>query len=134
MGNLIRLTDDVEDKLVPEGQYELRVAKAEYGPTKKGDHNMISLMLVVEGSDGDGALPINHYILVPGDNDEPRVARMRLRDLKRFLVAFGYPIGDGFDPEEHTNDLSGLTGKVRVIQEEGQDSNMYNRIRLPKVA
>lgn len=131
---LIRLDDDVEDRIIAEGQYELRVAKADYKETKKGDNHMLALMLTVEGSDGDGASPINHFILTPNDEDEPRVARMRLRDLKRFLVAFGVSLKDGFDPEEQVSELVGLVGKVRVVQEEGDDGNMYNRIRLPKVA
>lgn len=131
---LIRLEDDVEDKLAAEGLYDLRVAKAEYGDNKKQTAKRVALMLLVEGPDGDGILPINHWISISNDDDEPAKKRQNLKNMKRFFAVFGYPMDNGFDPDENTQDLVGLTGKCRVVQEEDDSGEMRNRLRLPKVA
>lgn len=143
MADLIRadmLDDDLEDKVVPEGDYELRIAKAAYGPTKKTQsgedvegHNAISLMLVVEGTEGEGAAPVNHTLMIPNDADDGRKKRMYLRDLKRFLVVFGIPADSVNDLENTVTDWAGMTGKVHLIQEEYQ-GNPQNRVRLPRLA
>lgn len=131
--NASDLGEDLEDKAVPEGEYELRVVKAEYKETKSGENHMIALAARVEGQDGEGISLVNHYIVMPKDGDVAATTRMRMRDLKRFLVAFGVDTKDGFDPETQTEELVGLTGKVRLVQEE-YEGNVSNKIRLPKVA
>lgn len=126
------LQDDLEDKPVKEGSYELRVAKADYKKTKSGEDDMIALMFTVEGSDGDGATPMNHYLTMPKDTDEPRVRKMRMRDLKRMLTVLGVPFDGGFDPETQTQELVGQTGTFKVIQED-YEGTPQNRIRLPRL-
>lgn len=127
------LGEDLEDKAAPEGEYELRVVKSEYKPTKSGENNMIALALRVEGADGDGVALVNHYLVTPKDGDQASTTRMRLRELKRFLVSFGWDLSKGFDPESEAENLTGLTGKVKLVQEE-YEGNISNKLRLPKVA
>lgn len=127
------LGEDLEDKAAPEGEYELRVVKSEYKETKSGENHMIALALKVEGAEGEGVSLVNHYIVMPKDGDPSGTTRMRLRDLKRFLVAFGWDISKGFDPETEADQLNGLTGKARLAQEE-YEGNISNKLRLPKAA
>lgn len=132
---LIRPDDfeqDLEDKPVKEGMYELQIADAEYIPTKKGDNHMLHVTFKIQGDAGSAAPLVHHYFLMWGDNDEDRVKRFRLRDLKRFLVTFGVSAKDGFDPEEQASELVGLEGKCRVVVEDYEGSPS-NKLRLPKV-
>lgn len=125
------LDEDLEDKPVKEGEYELRVAKADFKPTKSGEDHMIVLMFTVEGDEGVGASPITHYLTMPKAGDASNVRRMRLRDLKRMLTALGVPFENGFD-ESDVPTLVGQTGKFKVIQED-YEGTPQNRIRLPRV-
>lgn len=134
------MEEDLEDKPVKDGQYELRVAKAEYDTIKFEDKKtgeekeagIIKLMLVVEGSEAEGASPINHTLFIPSDSDEPAQQRSALRDLKRFFVTFGIPLKD-FDPEEDASTLVGATGKCNVKNKEAKNGEMYPRLTLPRV-
>ena len=128
------LGEDYEDKPPKDGEYEFRVMKAEYKPTKKGDRNLIAVMLRVEGTEGDGLTPVNENLTIPNNDEEnPATTRMMMRTLTRFLAAFGYPTDKDFDPESDAQSLVGLTGKARVKNMEGEDGNFYPRLQLPKV-
>jgi hypothetical protein len=133
------LGQDYEDHPVADGQYELRIAKADFKRNKKDTGNLIALMLTIEGAEGEGASPINHYLSEPNDEDKPAGRRFKMRELKRFAKAFGIDISNGFDFENDAQALVGQTGKVRLVQEEGQDADgnktgeMRNVMRLPKI-
>lgn len=131
--NAEALGEDLEDHAAPEGEYEMRVVKSEYKETKSGENHMLALALRVEGPEGEGISLVNHYIVMPKDGDAAATTRMRMRDLKRFLVAFGVDIHAGFDPETQAETLVGATGKVRLVQEE-YEGNISNKLRLPKAA
>lgn len=124
--------EDLEDHAVKEGQYEVRIVKSEYKITKSQEDHMIVVTLAIQGQDGEGASPISHYLTEPKDDDEPRIKRMRLRDLKRFLTVFGVPFDKGFDMEEQARDLVGCTAKLLVTQEK-YEGNVQNRLRLPRI-
>lgn len=123
--------EDLEDKTVSkEGEYELRILKGEYKATKAGDNNMVIATLAVDGPDGEGLAPFNHYMVVPNGGEYDR---MRKRDLKRFLAVFGVDFANGWDPEEDAAHLAGQTGKCMIKLEKGDDGNLYPRLRLPKL-
>lgn len=139
---LIRAADmgqDYEDRPVKDGEYELRIAKAEFKRNKDDTRDLIAMMLTVEGAEGEGASPINHWLSAPNDDDEPRTHRMIMRNLVRFLAAFGISLNNDVDFEQLAGELQGQTGKVRVVQEEAQDSEgnktgeFRNVLRLPKI-
>lgn len=135
------MNESLEDKLAPEGLYELRIAKADWNETaktKEGKDNrhVLALMLTIEGEDGVGISPVNLYLTEATETDDARMRRMRNRDWKRLFKTFGVPLDQDFDPEEHVGDLVGLVGKAKVIQEEIKEGpragEMTNCVVLPK--
>lgn len=129
------LGEDYEDKIAPEGQYTVRIQKADYKPTKKGDRNMIAVMLTIDGSEGDGVQPFNEFLLIPKEQgEEPKTKRMFMQRLTRFLGVFGVPVGsDGFDPKTASTVFPGLTARCGVKQEVGDYDVTRNRLELPKL-
>lgn len=123
----VALKDAQESEVVPEGEYDLRIAKAEDKDSKKGNP-MTQVMIVIDGH--PNAQPVNHFLLYPTKNDDENITNLRLRDTRRFLELFGIEwTPDGFD----TDDLVGATARGFLGQEEGDDGNMYNRLRPPRL-
>jgi hypothetical protein len=117
--------DDVsEAKPAPEFEYDLRIVKATRGPSKKGN-DMITVMLAF--ADGTDAPPFYHY-LISWDADTPDEQILnRKRELKRFIACFD--LREDFEVE----DLPGETGTSFVVQEEGDDGIVRNRLKLPRI-
>jgi len=124
------LGEDLEDQPVPEGQYDLRVARATYKLSEGKGIPMNVLTFVIEGE--PGAAPFMHWVLFPKEDDVRDVTRQRLRDIKRFFTVFGIPLDD-YDPENDFEQLMGATGNCRVSVETGDDNVERNRLRLPRV-
>ena len=123
----VELQDAQELEIAPEGEYELRIVKAEDGQSKAGN-DMTTLTIAFEGH--PEWQPIKHWITYPDAYTPPDQRNMRLIDIKRFLVCFGIKHDDGgFD----SDDLVGQTGTSLVIQEKADDGNTYNRIRTPRL-
>lgn len=128
----IPLGDVKEPDVVPEGQYELQIVKAEDGESKQGNAmTTISMRVVGEPK----AQLVRHWLTYPNSRTPADQVEMRRLDIKRFLVAFGFSeeeIAGGFD----TADLVGRTANVLLTQEESEDQDgvFYNRLRLPKLA
>lgn len=122
------LDDAQESQPVPQGEYDLRILKAERKESAKG--NMMTAVLIkVEDPEYPNASLINHFLVDVTKDTPPNQAYMRLLDLKRFLQAFGVVYeGNGYDDE----DLPGSTGRMTVDQEEN-DGMVFNRLRLPKL-
>ena len=127
------LGEDYEDKVAPEGKYDVRIQKADYKQTKKGDRDMIAAMLTIDGAEGDGVSPFNEFLLIPSEHEEPKTKRLFMQRLTRFLQIFGVPTNDGFDPEQAPSVFPGLTAKCDVVQEEGDDGVVRNRLKLPRI-
>jgi len=141
---------DYEDHPVAEGEYDLRVLKAEVVKTKEGKddkgnekviRNMIKLMIRIEGAEGEGAMPVNEQLLLPNE-DEPKdknPGRMFMQRLSRFAKTFNIDLKElaGISEEELADRVpslfEGATGKCMLIKEEyqGRESNKLN---LPKAA
>lgn len=128
MGFINAALDDVqEDKAVPEGEYDLRITDVKEGKTKKGQ-DMVTCMVKIEGSEGEGAQPIFVNLLFNSDN--PQAARLQALDVKRFLAAFNIPHDSrGFN----TEDLQGATANCFVAQEEDQQGNIRNVLKPPRL-
>jgi hypothetical protein len=121
------LDDAKEPEVAPEGEYDLRIVKVEDGQSKAGN-DMTTCTIAFEGHPEWRA--IKHWITYPDSDTPPDQKAMRLVDIKRFLTCFGVAHdGTGFD----SDDLVGQTGFCLVIQEDGDDDNTYNRLRLPRL-
>jgi hypothetical protein len=118
--------DDIhESQPVPEGEYTLRIIKAEETESKSG-LPMIRVMIRVEGE--TAASPINHFLLGWDDETPDDQVRMRKLEIKRFCAAFD--VSTDFEDA----DLEGLTAHdILVVQEEGGDGVIYNRIKFPRI-
>lgn len=116
-----------EPEAAPEGEYDLRIAKATRKESK--NHNMMTeVMIVVEGE--QGVAPVYHYLIDVNKDTPAQQAEMRRLELKRFLQTFGIKYDpNGYDDE----DLPGATGRCMLIQEEGDDSVVRNKMRLPRL-
>lgn len=128
------LGEDYEDRPAQEGKYPLRILKAEYGENKDKTGHRTALMIRIDGPEGEGTTPINHYLSDPSDDVDGAKKRARLRDLKRFAAVFGLDLSQGFDLEHDSDKLIGLTGECLVTLEKSDDYGEQNRLRLPKVA
>ena len=123
----VELKDAQELEVAPEGEYDLRIVKAEDCESKSGN-DMTTVTIAFEGHPEWQA--VRHWIMYPNADTPPDQRAMRLIDITRFLTCFGVNFDDdGFD----SDDLVGQTGRCLVIQEEADDGNTYNRLRLPRL-
>lgn len=125
----VPLDDAKEQEAVPEGEYDLRIVKAEDGESKKGNP-MTTVMIAIENSGIPNPNIVRHWLTYPDDNTPADQRNMRLLDIKRFLTAFGVPTEDG---GFNSDDLPGQTARCFLSQEEGDDGQIYNRLRLPRL-
>lgn len=118
-----------EQAAVPEGEYSLRIIKAEDKESKKGNA-MTQVTIRIEDADVPNARLVNHFLVYPDSATPADQRNMRLLDIARFLQCFGIPHeGAGFNSE----DLEGATGRATLTQEEGDDGEIYNRLRMPRL-
>lgn len=123
------LGDVRESQPVPEGEYDLRIIKADRVESKKG--NMMTKVLIrIDDPDYPNASPISHFLVdITKDTPEDQ-AQMRKLDQKRFLVAFDVPHDDnGYD----SDDLPGAEARMLLTRDENDDGMVFNRLRLPRL-
>lgn len=133
--------DAREDELCPEAEYDLSIITAETRKSKNSGKPMIACMIRIDNPPEDISLPapIFHYITLPvGEDaaaelgiepDDKETYQRKLRDMRRFLVAFNIPFSsEGFDDET----LIGAQGSAMVAQREGQSGEMEHNLRLPR--
>ncbi len=119
------LGDVREQEPAPEGEYDLRIVRAQEKEAKSG-REMVQVILAFD--DGTDAAAFSHFLMKWTDDDDEEQVLNRKREIKRFCAAFG--IDTSFEVEE----LAGLTAKqIHVIQEEGDDNIVRNKIRLPRL-
>lgn len=128
------LNQDLEDRAAPRGKYDLRVLKSEYKETKAGGDFMLVVMTRIEGEEGVGTKPVTIRLMDPSTTDEPAKQRMRLRDFKRFAVAFGLDISQGFDMETQAEQVTGLTASGITLTEREYEGEISNEVQLPRIA
>jgi hypothetical protein len=123
------LNDVQEPQYVPEGEYDLRVVKKEDKESKKGKP-MTVLHIRIEDAPVRNAQLVQHYLNHPYEGLPADQIEMRLLELKRVCALFGVEWGaNGFD----TDDFQGRTGRCLLVQEEGDDKVVRNRLKLPRL-
>lgn len=128
-----RIGDAKESEPVPDGQYDLRIAKVDEKKSKKPPHyDMLLLTITIEDPNFPNASPVFHNMLFPKEDTEERTANLFQLGNARLLTAFGVPFDDnGFD----SDDLLGATAKgITVQQEENPETgDPTNRLILPRL-
>lgn len=126
----VSLNDVQEPQVVPEGEYDLRIVKKEDGESKKGNP-MTTVMIRIEDAAVRNPAIVMHYLVHPTPDTPPDQREMRNLEFKRFLTVFGVAYDErGFD----TDDLVGATCRCSLIQEEGDDRVIRNRLKLPRLS
>jgi hypothetical protein len=137
------LGEDLEDKVVPEGNYPLRITSSKAKTSKAGDRRMVAIGMVIEGTEGEGAATVWHNVLFPKDDDDGAATRRWMRDLKRFLTVFGLPTDQDIDPDAEdcgaewvgaTTENGHLTNVAERDSNDQPTGNRKNELRLPKIA
>ena|SRR3990172_2392044 len=126
--------DAQEPTVAPDGEYDLRLVKAEIkhsGPKAKiPGEPYVSVMLIIEEA-GTDYQPFWHTLMVPTEKtDEENVNRYKL-NIQRFLACFSIPgDADGFD----TDDFPGSVGRANVVQTTNEESGeARNELKLPRL-
>lgn len=134
------LAEAKESEHVPEGQYDLRVAKSERKEFKGGREGY-TLTVVVEDSDFPNAAPIFHNLLMVKEDDKDTTRNMMVLGQRRFFECFGIAYeDDGFDDD----DLEGATGRCQVTVKNRQKDDgsgkfvdvpgeFVNELKLPRL-
>jgi len=120
--------DAKEPESAPEGERDLRIVKVDdETPTKKGDP-MITVTIKIQ--DEENFALFNHWILLVGPKIKKENHEMYKLNIQRFLQVFDIPYeDDGFD----SDDLQGATGRCFLVEDEGDDGIIRNKLRLPKL-
>jgi len=125
--------DAQEPTVAPDGEYDLRIVKAEEKKSgtsaKIPGEPYVSVMIIIE-EPGVDYQPFWHTLMVPTQKtDAENVNRYKL-NIQRFLACFGISgDADGFDPD----DFPGSTGRANLVQGEDQNGETKNELRLPRL-
>jgi len=114
--------DDFEEKLVPEGEYNLRIKSAE-DKTSKSGNEMVTC--IIENDDEPDAMAIFAHIVVPPEGHE--YARLMMKNNVRFYKVFG------LDPDCETEDMIGATALTGVKIGQNEQGEDVNELSLPPV-
>ncbi len=77
--------------ILPEGKAELQVQSLKYGLSKKGNPMITSWFI---DPNDTSTKSIGHWMLLPSEGDDARIADGRRRDIKNFCVSFKYPFSE----------------------------------------
>lgn len=119
------LDDVVEPKPAAEGEYDLKILKAEEKESKKG-RDMVQMLIGFD--DGTDAPPFPFFLLGWSDSDDEDQIRMRKLEAKRFCAAFNVP-----EDFEATDLIGEVARRIFVKQEVGDDGITRNRMVLPRL-
>ena len=119
-----------EAEAVPEGEYDLRVAKFDETTSKAGNA-MYKAIIIIESKYHPNPQPIVEYFTLPNGKDDEH-ANMKMLNIKRFLAVFNVPFEEsGFNDE----DVPGALGKCHVVNDtyepDDGEPREQNKLRLP---
>lgn len=129
----VNVNDAAEAKPVPAGKYDLTILSCDEVLTREKQKPQYKIALQINGH--DDAPPLNHFVGLPADGDEPRAMEFKVLLLKRFLTMFGLKVGnDGFDTTALAMEMVGATARGEVGLSEPDDAGtVYNRLVVPKL-
>lgn len=126
----LNLADVKELVALPEGEYELRLNKAEMRTVSNTNSSYYGAQFLLLSFDVPGEADskgISHTLFLPRDQDDDKQKNNRLRSIKNFCDAFGVDYSQGIDIEELNT--SAATGWAMLKVEEDEEYGEQNRIR-----
>lgn len=117
------LDDAQELKSVPAGEYQVRVVEATIGHSEKtgGDYLKLRLELPGETLSKD----LNHFMMFPTPQDDPKKANNRKLAIRNAIQACGIDSSKGFNPQ----DLVGCTAWAILREEEDPEYGKQNSVK-----
>lgn len=123
----VPIADGVEKSAVPEGAYQVVIAKVDPYRSDAGNDS-IRCILEIEGQ--PEAAAVFHYLSLPNDTDESDKRNTKLVMMKQFLEIMGVPFeGNGFN----TEDLLGASAKVYLNNQLDNNDVPRNGVTFKKV-
>ena len=118
--------DVQEREVVAEGEYDLRCGNVDH--TRQEDENNPRIVVIVNIEGNPDAAPIWHTLWLSNKNSDPERRADNDRANRRFMEVFNIPYeATGFN----SDDIPGSVGKCLVVQQEGDDKVIRNKLRLP---
>ena len=138
----LNFDEAIEPQPLARGKYPVQITAAEEkvtGPNSKRPGSpqiKVTVGFTGPSQEEQAAPPINQFISLPNEDDEPKSANFKLLLLKRFLVAFNVPFSNGdLDVEALCFDLVGREANLEVTLGEPDDNgNVYNSLVIPRIA
>lgn len=127
------LNEAKEAKPVPAGKYDLTILSCDEVLTREKQKPQYKVGIQINGH--DDAPPLNHFVGLPAEGDEPDKMTFKILLLKRFLTMFGLKVSnEGFDTTELAMSMVGATARGEVgLSEPADDGTVYNRLVVPKL-
>lgn len=132
----VDLGDDIqEDKPVDEDNYTLTINTAEETESKRSGAAMIVITHSIDGHP-DAAL-VYHNMVLPKEDDDEKVRRFKLLNIKRYLALVGIEFDpNGFDADELVGmSFDAYLTKDEIEQEDPNAAPRYrNSIAVPRLS
>ena len=136
----VNLNEAKEPKPVAMGKYDLTILGAEVGVTRVKKTPQFIVSIGIEGQ--PDAPPVNHYMNIHTEADEPDTQKFKTLILKRFLTLFGMKSkDDGYDPDQLAMEMQGRKARADLTIETEKDSEgnekvdgrTFNRLQVPRL-
>ena len=125
------LLDDIgevmERSSAPEGFYDVKIVRAEFKSSKKGNPMIAASYQIIGG--GDYSL-INDWSMLPTSAMEDDERKRRTLDLKRWCIAFQIP-ADASGIAVHMAEGREASAPCKITVEQDESGVNRNRIRYP---
>jgi len=126
---LAGLGEAKEPAVQPEGKYFFTVVDVFQYTKEETGNEVIRVKHAIDGV--PDAMPVTHWLSLPGPNDEQDKVSIKILMLKRYLNAAGIPFeANGFNKE----DLYGANFESEMTLSEPNDQGtQFNNLRLPRL-
>lgn len=125
------VTDVPDQTVLPQGQHQLEVARAEVRQQKPEKGQSEFLMLTLVPTEDPNAKEITHVLMLPDETVNERDNNNRARRLKEFIKAFGisaYTVAD-IKAAAANDSLVGASGFGVLAIESSEEYGEQNRVQ-----
>ena len=127
--------DDLEEeRLIPAGDVDLEIVSVAQKPldfkNKDGDDVHAEVVVVtLVAPDEEDAAAMSHTLWMPGNDDDEKQAKGKLRDFKRFMLLIGVKV----EAEPEVENWVGISFKGTVKHTiSKKDNETYANLKVPR--